>query len=455
MLFTEYAAGQGQLAILENGVFLVDGTKPALTPLAGDRLEVHNKGLVLSWPLRLVDINSVWKAHMRANRGIEDKVNNAAKEVIAQPLKLVQEIKIGATLNIDGNYIKAVKMLLFEFGNYFIERSTAELLQAVKGAGEVKDESLLSLLESKLGAEEVAISPAKLRGLLENFIEVMKEKPLEPFSSAFGKKTTAWLGGSRGVFVDRTYGFKLEPKQGDQPDAEKVIYVGGVAYVPAEKPSLWQISGIDSAFSEYESQFVRAQGIARAGERLGQVDAGMSRRELGILAAALKKGIDNVTLDFGKFGIILKPSDITVYLNVPKHALRDWARPFPARYYLFPESKVAIKIHKNASGDFVRAGRSNPFILGDGFSPFIYSGHGRDSEICMGSFREDSTHLLRGLSFPAELAKHLNEAYKIVTAGYRKGAQHFGHVGRDGLQQYTQKSLDELSVMGVPVTNEE
>ncbi len=455
MSFTEYAT-KGQLAILENGIFLVDGCRP--TPnLTGDRLEIKTGDIALGWPMRPVHLNSLWLAYARANDRLEDAINNAAKEVIAQPLKLVQESQINFALNLDSNYIKAVRTILFEFGLYFVERKASEIMGALKNREDTKTDALLSHLESKLGTIDIVSSPEKLRSLVENFIAVLKDRPLEQFDTTVRKELKSQLArkDAEGVFWDGRKSVRLQRCNGAaDANAEKTIYINGVAYTATTKIGQGVLE-MDYVFSTYETQFVRKQSIGRAEKRLDQIGANMSQRELGILVMALKAGNNDVTLDLGKWGLVLKPDKITVYLNVPPYALRDWARPLPASYHAFPKERVAITIIKDKSGEFLQDHCTAPYLLGEGWSPFISDGHGKDRNICMGTFNDHHATTLHGLSFPQWLAKYLSEAYKIVTSGYNKRSDHWGYVGNAGLEMFPKKTKEELETLGIPVTNED
>ncbi|MBI2041191.1 MAG: hypothetical protein HYT16_03760 [DPANN group archaeon] len=435
MSFIQYAAEQGQLAILESGIFLVDGGAPALQAGEGDRLEKRVDGFVLSWPLRSVDFNSLWTAHARANQqALEKKINLAASEVIHKPLDLVKESRLSLALKIDASYVSLLKEILFNSGVHLTK--IPDKGESLDVARTRRREEYLNYLENRLGTEAVEFDPAKLRSLVQNFIDIMRDRPLSQFDAVMRKKIKHAIGSGPGFLISGggAHALKAAPAPADVS-----LYINGITYVLGEvlvRPD------IDSVFIDYAAEFAEAQGIKRAAGRASEIDIGVDRRELGILMAALKKGIGNVTLDMGDWGVVLNEGTITVHINIPEYALRDW-KSSARRCYLMPACKVAVRAYLNTKK--AEWELTAPFALGGAPNPFV-----NGQSICLGTA---SSNLTVDLPLYLRIVKYLSEGHKIITTGYGRGDSHPYH-RLSSVSSKLIRTEEELQKAGIPITNE-
>lgn len=429
MSFIQYAAGQGQLAILENGIFLVDGGAPAQN-LKGDRLEIRVGNSSLSWPLLPVDFNSLWTAYAREHRqALETKINQAAGDLIQKPLDLVRASKLSAALNIDADYVSLLKKILFDSGLHLTKLATT-----VKAR---RREEYLNYLEGALGAEPVEFDPTKLRELVKNFVDIMRDRRIGQFDAVLRRKIKNAIGDRQGFFISCG---KLHELKTAPAGSEEVICINGVSYINGNQFS--DLTSIDSAFEEYTAEFTEVQGIRRAAGRAGEIDIGIDKREFGILIAALKKGIDNTTLDFNDWGITLNKKTITVYIKIPEYALRDW-RDVSKRCYLMPACKVAVSVSLDPRTS--RQDLTAPFALGGTSNPFV-SG----SNICLGTA---SYNLNADLPLHLSIVKYLSEGHKIITTGYGRGS-FTPYAPLSHFPSSLIRSEEDLRKAGIPITNE-
>ncbi|MBI4096080.1 MAG: hypothetical protein HY438_04420 [DPANN group archaeon] len=435
MSFIKYATGQGQLVILKDGIFLVDGGAPT-QKREGDRLEKIVGDVVLSWPLRPVDFNSLWAAHARENRQLlESQINLAAGEVIQKPLALVRESKLSSALDIDAKYVSLLKKILFDSGMYFTKIPDEGESPAIAKAH--RRERYLNYLEGRLGAEPVEFNPEKLRNLVRNFIDIMRDRPLGQFGAVIGRKINQAVGVREGFFVSGGMGYELKSAPAG---ADEILHIGGKAYIISDLN--FNLPDIDGAFKEYFSEFAEAEGIKRAADRAGEIDIGVDKREFGILISALKKGINRTTLDFDDWGITLNTDGMTVYLKVPEYALKDWLGS-EQNCYLMPACKVAVKVYR----DLQKTGEevTPPFALGSTTNPFV-SGQ----NICLGTAR---SNLNANLPLHLRIVKYISEGHKIITTGYSRTDNFTPSFKLSQLGKKFIRSEEDLREAGIPITN--
>jgi hypothetical protein len=139
------------------------------------------------------------------------------------------------------------------------------------------------------------------------------------------------------------------------------------------------------------------------------------------------------------FGFVNSERELTVYVDVPEHVLRD----FDGRLYNFPGHRLGIKISYSSEYNKIQLLKS-PYSLGRVSGPF----YGWGSDLCMGDY---SMEYMERMSKGQAFAKLLFDARNVVLHGYRPGRV----TPRINLGDFTHRRISpaEVKRRNLPITN--
>jgi hypothetical protein len=139
------------------------------------------------------------------------------------------------------------------------------------------------------------------------------------------------------------------------------------------------------------------------------------------------------------FGFVNSKRELTVYVDVPEHVLRD----FDGRLYNFPGHRLGIKISYSSEYNKIQLLKS-PYSLGRVSGPF----YGWGSDLCMGDY---SMEYMERMSKGQAFAKLLFDARNVVLHGYRPGRV----TPRINLGDFTHRRISpaEVKRRNLPITN--
>lgn len=413
MTFVEFAANRGPVTIVDGAIYVTSAGEAT-----GDKIMLNGR----AWPLSSIDAESLWQVYSSMNRQrfeaeVAEKTKSLAKNVSGSEM-------LSTMLNINAQYINALRSVLFETSLHFMDRDPGLFL----GDEPVDDkESVINYLEKRLDTKAVL----ELKG------GGAKALDIQSFGNYFLKN----LGyASNTLFMDgRSYAL---PNTYDQP-----MIVAGMNKRTKGRTMDIRPSDVDKLLESYFQLAVEADGTRRLSERMKNIEE-TEGKEAKILASALARGTKGIDISLGDWGVILKEDRIVAYLKIKEYVLRDWLNKADKKYYVFPETTVGVHVfpHNPYANE---PSVSKPVILNDVPSPFSHGERG-EAHICMGAYGKyrDVTGDMR---MPDKVATYMLDAKKVLTTGYSSVG--YGGVS-ETLRHFTPITMEEIASRKIPVTNE-